>query len=273
VTNFLAGIALRGAGLARSVEPRLVSEDPVTPLQALESEELERRARGLAPDAGVPVREADPQSAVPDEPADRPRQTSGLDADTTASPADLQTGPPPARPTDSSLSDEQDALPRRMHVTDVTSRPTPVTRSSAATRIAGTSRVRRRAETGERLGDPTTVVHAQAQHTVGVLWPESSIPDSTPDLGVSTPVAGIRPEATVASSVAPVVSPAPSPPIAMPLPTRQAHREEPAIEVRVGRIEIRAASPPRPAPPVARRAPRGFQERTAARRHADRRWY
>jgi hypothetical protein len=281
VTDFLAGIALRGAGLARSVEPLPVSADPVTPLRALESGELERCARGSAPAANLPAREAAARPESPDESAEHSRQTSTrLGPDITASPADTQIGPPTARPTSSSVSDEQLPLLQQTDVTDVTSRQAWVTRRPAVTRTAGAPRVWRHPETGERRDDTATVVRGRPRRPDGAVRPESSIPDSTLGPGAPTLADGTRPEAAasliqspLASSVAPVVSPAPSVPIAMPLPPRQAHREEPAIEVRVGRVEIRAAAPPRPAPPVPRRAPRGFQERMPARRHADRRWY
>ncbi|HVT16394.1 MAG TPA: hypothetical protein VHQ90_09485 [Thermoanaerobaculia bacterium] len=64
--------------------------------------------------------------------------------------------------------------------------------------------------------------------------------------------------------------PRPAPAAATP-PT--AETEEPRIEVRIGRIELRTAPPPTPAPARPEAARRGFEEYAAARRYLDRRWY
>jgi hypothetical protein len=278
VTDFLAGVALRGAGLVRSVEPRPVSEDPLTPLQALESEKFERGALLLAPAAALPAREAAARPESPDDADERSRET-GLDPGMTASPAETHTGPPTARPTSSPVTNEGHRLRQRTAVADVPPQ-TQVTRRPAVTRTSAAPRVRGHEETGDGGNDTSTVRRTQPRRVDGAAAPGSSIPESTLIPAAPTPADGTRPETVApalqrppASSVAPLVSPAPSAPIAMPLPPRQAQREEPAIEVRVGRVEIRAAVPPRPVSPAPRRAPRGFQERLAARRHADRRWY
>lgn len=49
--------------------------------------------------------------------------------------------------------------------------------------------------------------------------------------------------------------------------------EVPRVEVRIGRIEIRATPPPVPAPPASPQRPHGFAEYARARRYADRKWY
>ena len=49
--------------------------------------------------------------------------------------------------------------------------------------------------------------------------------------------------------------------------------EEPRIEVRIGRVEIKTAPPPvrpAPAPP---KGPKGFREQAAVRSYRDRKWY
>lgn len=73
----------------------------------------------------------------------------------------------------------------------------------------------------------------------------------------------------------PLVAAHPAMPAAMgewPALEPKAAAEEPGIEVRIGRIEVRQA--PRSAPsPAPRRQPRGFGGQTLARRHLDRRWY
>jgi hypothetical protein len=49
--------------------------------------------------------------------------------------------------------------------------------------------------------------------------------------------------------------------------------EVPRVEVRIGRIEIRATPPPVPAPPASSQRPHGFADYARARRYADRQWY
>jgi hypothetical protein len=54
--------------------------------------------------------------------------------------------------------------------------------------------------------------------------------------------------------------------------TRGEEAETPRIEVRIGRIELRAAPPPAPQPPPAP-ARRGFDDYALARRYLRQRWY
>jgi hypothetical protein len=55
------------------------------------------------------------------------------------------------------------------------------------------------------------------------------------------------------------------------VPAEPQASEEPRIEVRIGRIELRSAPPPPPAPAPAAR--RGFEEFASKRRYQDRKWY
>jgi hypothetical protein len=49
--------------------------------------------------------------------------------------------------------------------------------------------------------------------------------------------------------------------------------EAPRIEVRIGRVEIRATTPPMPVAPASRQRPSGFVEYSRARSYRDRKWY
>ena len=69
------------------------------------------------------------------------------------------------------------------------------------------------------------------------------------------------------------ISPPPETPAALHALDEARPPEEPRIEVRIGRIEIRQAPPPPLPAPAPRREPRGFQEHSLARRYLDRRWY
>jgi hypothetical protein len=61
----------------------------------------------------------------------------------------------------------------------------------------------------------------------------------------------------------------------VPPPEFRARESEPAIEVRIGRIEVRAPRPPeQPPPPAPAAAPeRGFADFALSRRGLDRSWY
>lgn len=69
------------------------------------------------------------------------------------------------------------------------------------------------------------------------------------------------------------IAPPPETPAALHALDEAQPPEEPRIEVRIGRIEIRQAPPPPPPAPAPRREPRGFPEHSLARRYLDRRWY
>ena len=68
----------------------------------------------------------------------------------------------------------------------------------------------------------------------------------------------------------PAVRPTSSPAAAVVVPPEPQPSDEARIEVRIGRIELRAAPPPAPAPAPA--AQRGFEEFAAKRNYQDRKW-
>ena len=85
-----------------------------------------------------------------------------------------------------------------------------------------------------------------------------------------------RPQEATLTPAHPIVAPQPPPrrePV--PPPEFRARESEPAIEVRIGRIEVRAPRPPeQPPPPAPAVAPeRGFADFALSRRGLDRSWY
>ncbi|HET9226181.1 MAG TPA: hypothetical protein VFR31_05915 [Thermoanaerobaculia bacterium] len=67
-------------------------------------------------------------------------------------------------------------------------------------------------------------------------------------------------------------APEPSLPSPIAPPPAPAPQEEPRIEVRIGRIEIKSAAPPPRPPARVPRSPKGFAEHSAARTWRDRKW-
>ena len=92
--------------------------------------------------------------------------------------------------------------------------------------------------------------------------PEASRPEPPPQ----GPVASLEPRPRGEAE-----RPLPRAAVAVVVPPESQKSEEPRIEVRIGRIELRSAPPP--APPPAPPARRGFEEFAAKRRYQDRTWY
>jgi hypothetical protein len=68
-------------------------------------------------------------------------------------------------------------------------------------------------------------------------------------------------------------APEPALPARLVAPALAPESAEPRIEVRIGRVELRAAPPPAPPPAPAREERRGFEDHALARRYLRRKWY
>jgi hypothetical protein len=112
-----------------------------------------------------------------------------------------------------------------------------------------------------------------SQVTVPVLLPES-----VPSTETLSPPKAENPALPIPQAALALPSPRnpepalPPRPRAEPVATEPPEPAEPRIEVRIGRVELRAAPPPAQ-PPAPSRERRGFEDHALARRYLRRKWY
>ena len=267
--SFLHNLALRGAGLAPRAAPRQEPIFPEIPSTPAETPPMETGGGALSREAGEGrggVFTA-PPSEEPRKPEGRRQPEGEVRALEPSPPAPLpaahpaprergvrqRAASPPSEP--AIVAGEAPALPGKTDGVEVEPRSSPLSRGSGRAAGRGAGGEGRRPQTPpsnalpqlDPIPEPDPAIKPQ---------PEPAILQSEP----APPVIEPRPPQSV---LTPAVASAPATP----------EPEEPRIEVRIGRVEIKTAPPPvrpGPAPP---KGPKGFREQAAARSYRDRKWY
>jgi hypothetical protein len=306
VTDFLTRLVSRAAGLAPvavpAPQPSAAIDDLAGPTEEKEPAPVESAAAPVPPaaahqsaapgtsipaepTAGAPApppraeriiveREREPARAAP--PKEEPRHDVEAPmthtVDTVVEPASAaRPAPPSPGQSPGARRHEEPALPRAPLATPprTGAQPTgapPPQRSAVETRVV----VERPTPTPERRTEPESQPPMPAPLVAASRKRRGEPHAPGPDPAKREP-----PEPPVPAAVS--VEPR-SPAVAPPPPTPPPRLErEPTIEVRIGRVEVRAPAPPAPPPVAAPAGPpvatRGLADLALARRHLDRTWY
>jgi hypothetical protein len=276
MSGFLRSLAARGAGLGHPTQPRAMSaavELGVPPSDLAAREPPGEEAAVLTfpaerPEVAAPPVLDQPRKLASAAPAAGEHAAGGQDGHSVAvSPP----SPEPAAPAD--------PAPLREPVEIDDASPSAAAATPAASPAAAARPGAPRSHAPVEAASPPAPVPAESAGADGVALPPeapraaAAVPTS--HAKVSAPRRAPVVHATGESLAAPVRSPSPARATTgtTASSTRAAPAREPSIEVRIGRLEVRAPHPPE-TPPSALPVPeRGFDDLALARRGLERRWY
>jgi hypothetical protein len=266
MSDFLVNLLRRGAGLQPVATPR-------RPDLPAEMEETAPRDDRREAGDGLPALAAQAGAAPeidgrrPDEEALQPPPAAARPV-----PGPPAGGLPPARPTAAASATarvaERREEGRHPQAPVLASAPPPAERSTEAARRP--PRPGDAPAPGDDLREPRPPLPAAEIATPALARTADVAAAPTSPAPPATPVPPAAPARALPAARSPLAALTPDRPPSGPRVSDPAGgEEEPRIEVRIGRIEIRTPLASAPAP---RRAPRGFAEHALARRYLDRRW-
>jgi hypothetical protein len=300
MSGFVHGLVARGAGLAPPAPPprpasRFLPPAEAVPQPAPEVVQAEVTTPALESPSKAPVQAAREATvarvATPPAGSEPASDRLAREPSATAAPVAIQ-HQVPAVPQPPVVVIAH--TPARQAAERAT--PSPVAAAAPEPRESAVVVEQPRAERGEASSSPPAprAEPAPPAPAADVAGPPQELP------ATAAPPTPLRPpDPSLAAAAAPQPSPQPAPPPAPSRPARPRNAErttlvpqpprrdppppafrepdpEPAIEVRIGRIEVRPPRAPEPPPPQQRPAPRperGFDDFALARRGLDRRWY